>query len=312
MIRRQNRSRVPASAGQGTAAGLLPDAPGPALRELVLHELATARDHLARNGEARHEGVHQARKALRRTRAALALGRKRLGSGGRRIDAELASLCRGLSPLRDAQALLEALERLSGIAPEPLRSELPALTRQARDRRDQRLAKVLGRDPGLKRRRARVQALAERLARLDWTRIDQQSVVAAVAHSERRLARARERIARHPGEDDRWHTLRRRLRRLHQQHNLLRRIAPAWRVDARATTDEATRLGEAQDNALLLRNCGRNSPFAPGGRARLRALASERLARAREPATAGESARACVTGVCDTPRKIPRRKDRPR
>ena len=285
MIRRQNRSGVPASAttsaAPGAATGLLPDAPGPALRELALHELAAAGAQLARSGEARHEGVHQARKGLRRTRAALALGRKRLGSRERRIDAELASLCRGLSPLRDAQALLEALERLRSTAPEPLRSELPELLRQARERRDQRLAKVLARDPGLKRRRARVQALAERLARLDWTGIDRQSVLATVAHSERRLARARDRTARHPDESDRWHTLRRRLRRLHQQHNLLRRIAPAWRIDASATTDEATRLGEAQDDALLLRNCGRRSPFAPGSRRRLRALVSERLGRVR-------------------------------
>jgi CHAD domain-containing protein len=250
---------------------------------LALVELAAARDQLARSGDARHEGVHQARKALRRTRAALALGRKRLGNRGKRVDADLASLCRGLSPLRDAQALVETLERLVATAPEPLRSELPGLIRQARDRREQRLAKVLNRDPGLERRRARVKALAGRLARLDWTCIDERSVAAAVAHSERRLTAARDSTARYPGEDARWHTLRRRLRRLHQQHNLLRRIAPAWRVVAHATTGEATRLGEAQDDALLLRHCRRNSQFAPGSRARLRALVSERLGRGRFP-----------------------------
>jgi hypothetical protein len=281
MIRRQSRPKAPASTAPGVAAGLLPDAPGLALRELALHELAAARDQLARSGEARHEGVHQARKALRRSRAALALGRKRLGSRSKRVDADLASLCRGLSPLRDTQALVESLERLLSNAPEPLQSELPELIRQARNRRDQRLATVLNRDPGLERRRARIEALAGRLAKLDWARIDEHSVAAAMAHSERRLTKARERIALYPGEDARWHTLRRRLRRLHQQHNLLRRIAPAWPVDAHATSDDATRLGEAQDDALLLRHCRRNSPFAPGSRARLRALASERLGRVR-------------------------------
>jgi hypothetical protein len=233
--------------------------------------------------------VHQARKALRRTRAALALGRKRLGSRGKRVDADLASLCRGLSPLRDAQALVETLERLLSTAPEPLRSELPEMIRRARGRRDQRLATVLDRDPELKRRRARTEALAARLAKLDWARIDERSVAAAVAHSERRLTKARDRIPLYPGEDARWHTLRRRLRRLHQQHNLLRRIAPAWRLDAHATTGEATRLGEAQDDVLLLRNCRRNSPFAPTGRAQLRALASERLGRVRSAAGPGDS-----------------------
>ena len=149
---------------------------------------------------------------------------------------------------------------------------------------------MLDRDPGLERRRARLKALAARLAKLDWARIDERSVAAAVAHSERRLARARERIALYPGEDACWHTLRRRLRRLHQQHNLLRRIAPAWRLDAHATTGEATRLGEAQDDVLLLRNCRRNSPFAPGSRARLCALASERLGRVRGVGASGNSA----------------------
>jgi hypothetical protein len=281
MIRRQSRPKAPASIAPGVAAGLLPDAPGPALRALALHELAAAREQLARSGEARHEGVHQARKALRRSRAALALGRKRLGSRSKRVDADLASLCRGLSPLRDAQALVETLERLLSTAPEPLRSELPEIIHRARGRRDQCLTAVLDRDPELKRRRARIEALAGRLAKLDWARIDERSVEAALAHSEQRLTKARERIALYPAEDTRWHTLRRRLRRLHQQHNLLRRIAPAWWVDAHATSGEATRLGEAQDDALLLRHCRRNSPFAPGSRARLRALASERLERVR-------------------------------
>jgi CHAD domain-containing protein len=290
MIRRQGSPKATASAAPAVAADLLPDAPGPALRALALHELAAAREQLARSGDARHEGVHQARKALRRTRAALALGRKRLGARSKRIDADLASLCRGLSPLRDAQALVETLERLVATAPEPLQSELPQLIRQARERRDQRLATVLDRDPELGRRRARTEALAARLAKLDWARIDEHSVAAAVSHSERRLTRARERIALYPGEDARWHTLRRRLRRLHQQHNLLRRIAPAWQVDAHATSNEATRLGEAQDDALLLRHCRRNSPFAPGSRARLRALASERLGRIRGADTSGNSA----------------------
>lgn len=281
MIRRQSRPKAPASTPPGVGPGLLPDAPGPALRALALHELATARDQLARSGDARHEGVHQARKALRRSRAALALGRKRLGNRGKRVDADLARLCRGLSPLRDAQALVETMERLLSNAPEPLQSELPELIQQARDRRDQRLSKALDRDPELEHRRTRIEALAGRLAKLDWARIDEHSVAAAVAHSERRLTTARERIALYPGEDARWHTLRRRLRRLHQQHNLLRRIAPVWQVDAHATSDEASRLGEAQDDALLLRHCRRNSPFAPGSRARLRALASERLGRVR-------------------------------
>lgn len=86
--------------------------PGRSLREFALAELDRAAAQLACEGEARHAGVHQARKSLRRVRATLALARRALGEPGRRLDEDLARLCRGLSALRDGQALVEALQRL--------------------------------------------------------------------------------------------------------------------------------------------------------------------------------------------------------
>ncbi len=52
------------------------------------------------------------------------------------------------------------------------------------------------------------------------------------------------------------------------------------------TADEATVLGEAQDDALLLRHCGSHSPFPPLLRKLLRAEARARLGRVRAPAPA--------------------------
>ena len=253
------------------------------LKAFALSELGDAQALLAHPGDSRHDGVHQARKRLRRARAALALGRKALGREGRRLDEDLGRLCRGLSPLRDAQALIEGLQRLPASAPGPLASVMPDLVALARVRRDGCLARSLARDPGLQRRRDRLRAMAGRLEALDWFAVKPGAVARSVARSEERLAKARRRATRDPGDDARWHAMRRRLRRVRQQDHLLAALEPDLRPLANVTADEATLLGEAQDDALLLRHCGSHSPFPPPLRKLLRAEARARLGRARTP-----------------------------
>ncbi|MEO8161646.1 MAG: CHAD domain-containing protein, partial [Arenimonas sp.] len=58
-----------------------------------------------------HEGIHQARKSLRRTRSILALGMAALSPRAFLLDRDIGRLCRGLSAIRDAQALLETLRQ---------------------------------------------------------------------------------------------------------------------------------------------------------------------------------------------------------
>lgn len=269
------------------ARALAPADLGLRLQAFALAELQAAQRLLAHPGEARHEGVHQARKRLRRSRAALALGRRRLGASAERLDDDLGQLCRGLSPLRDAQALLEGLDRLAHTAPESLRTDLPELMRLARLRRDETLAQVLSRDPDFTRRRARLQALATRLARLDWSGIEPKTVAAAVARSEKRLHKARRGAEHQPDNDECWHTLRRRVRRLRQQDHLLAQVQPGLRPAEGVPVEVATALSEAQDDALVLRHCGRRSPFPPALRRNLRALVRWRLRESRAPAPEG-------------------------
>ena len=266
---------------------LAPGAPlGLRLKAFALGELAQAQSLLAKPGESRHEGVHQARKCLRRTRAALALGRKALGREGRQLDDDLGRLCRGLSPLRDAQALIEGLQRLPATGPAPLAAAVPDMVALARQRRDRFLARSLARDPDFQRRRDRLKSMAVRLERLDWESVKPGAVEKAVARSEARLAKARRRATRQPGDDALWHAMRRRLRRLRQQDNLLAAIEPGLRPRDTASAEEATVLGEAQDDALLLRHCGSHSPFPPPLRRLLRAQARARLGSVRTPAVA--------------------------
>ena len=256
--------------------------PGRSLREFALAQLDVAAGQLAREGTARHAGIHQARKSLRRVRATLALARDALGEPGRRLDRELARLCRGLSSLRDAQALVEALQRLAPTAPPALQAQLPQAVELAVARREERLARALDRDPGFARRRARLEASSSRLAGLPWDRVRKGDVAHAVGRSLRRLSRARKRVLRQPGQDERWHVLRRRLRRLRQQESLLQAVDLALRpADGVPAEEMATALGEAQDDVLLLRHCGPRSPFPPVLRRALRLVACERLDHAR-------------------------------
>ena len=85
---------------------------GAALRDYGLAELASAEEQLALPGSRVHDGIQQARKAIRRTRAMLGLVRTMLGPGGRLVDRELRRMNQRLSPLRDAHALVQTLDRL--------------------------------------------------------------------------------------------------------------------------------------------------------------------------------------------------------
>jgi len=251
--------------------------PGDGLRAFGLDQLQSAARLLARRGQARHEGVHEARKCLRRVRALLALAAPRLGAHAAALDAELGRLCRGLSPLRDASALIEALQRLerSGAI---TADEAALAAASASVRREERLSAALARDPGLAARRCRLQRAAEKLAALDWPAVRRRDLRRGLARSEHRLRKAAARARRHPGNDAAWHRLRRRLRGWRQQNTLLEGIAPALVPEDSPVRDAlATRLGESQDDVLLLARCRSDSPFAPALRRILRRAARLRL-----------------------------------
>ncbi len=244
-------------------------------------QLQQAQTDLSREDEALHDGIHQARKCIRRARATLALGARVLGPRAEALDDELGRLCRGLSHLRDAQALIEVLQRLDAQAAAPIRAILPAAERLARQRRDDILERALVRDPAFMARRLRLQAAQQRLARLDWRAVDADAVSSAIKRSQRRADKAAKRIKQHPYDDEAWHVYRRRLRRLRQQDSLLADLLPALRLSKKRARDLTDLLGESQDDALLLRHCDRRSPFPSDQRKQLRAIARERLRRTR-------------------------------
>ena len=75
------------------------------VKRIAREELGDAIDNL-RAGE-----VHEARKRLKKTRALLRLMRAELGASYRAENARLREIGRKLSPVRDAEAMLEAVDR---------------------------------------------------------------------------------------------------------------------------------------------------------------------------------------------------------
>lgn len=90
------------------------EAAGPGLKRVVAGQLANAVEWLTADDAAAGDAVHDARKALKRSRAALRLGRDLVGGQRyRRENAALRDAGRDLSKLRDAQVLLETLDELA-------------------------------------------------------------------------------------------------------------------------------------------------------------------------------------------------------
>ncbi len=250
---------------------------GPRMMAYASEQLLQAQKHLARKGEARHSGIHEARKCIRRARATLALGASAFDERAKRLNDELGRLCRGLSPLRDAQALIEALRRLEKSAPPAVRAMLPRAENAVRRRRDQMLERAMKRDPQFKSRRKRLLAAQARLLRLQWQAVSEKDVSNAVTRSKRRADKARKRIEQHPDDNDLWHVFRRRLRRLRQQDTLLEALQPDLQAGIKTLEHQARMLGESQDDVLLLNHCGSRSPFTRDQRKLLKDIASQRL-----------------------------------
>jgi CHAD domain-containing protein len=167
-----------------------------------------------------HEAVHDARKAIRRLRALLALIETRIPEATP-IDEQLERLGDGLSSLRDAHVVVETARRVAGKHRKRWKAAIEAL--QAR--RDLRLEGVLQRDPGFLKRRALVRRLQARLEFLDWSRLRLADLEAGVENSQQRVDGAEKRAATEasPQSIHRW---RRRVRRLRFQLEAVGKLSP--------------------------------------------------------------------------------------
>lgn len=190
---------------------------GERLKSYVLGELESAERLLGRGGGGRQRGIHAARKAIRRARAALRLARKPLGkSAAAAIDA-IGEVGTSLSAVRDAHVAVKSVAALRWSARS--RDERESTQRVGKAfaaRRAAQLAELLARDPALAERRARLRGLRDAVETLRWSTLGAHDVELALERSMRRCGRIGE-LARDSQDGDLRHRWRRRLRRLRYQ-----------------------------------------------------------------------------------------------
>ena len=167
-----------------------------------------------------HTGIHDARKAIRRLRALLALVEDRIPEASA-IDASLERLGDGLSLLRDAHVVVETAGKFAAGHRKDWKPAMQAL----KARRDERLERALARDPGFLERRALVRRLEARIEFLDWSRLRLADLREGVEASQVRLDNAEQRAA-FDLQPEHLHRWRRRVRRLRFQLEVIGKLSP--------------------------------------------------------------------------------------
>lgn len=104
-------------------------------RRIAAGRISLAIDHLGATGTERHQGIHEARKRFKEIRALLRLIREPLGSAYHGENEWYRNRARALAGPRDAQAMVEAVEKLRETMPTSRRL-LNDLRRTLRRRRD--------------------------------------------------------------------------------------------------------------------------------------------------------------------------------
>lgn len=226
---------------------------GQALGERV-HAECRAIVHALRAPKALHARVHEARKAIRRTRALLALaadGDAPFDVGP--ADRILQRVGDSLSRLRDAHAAIETA-RAVGKQTQPRRWR--PVVQALRERSAALVAAELQRDPGLARRRATVEGAQYYLDQLPWAELSASRVRAGLQRQRRRVERAARRASKHP-DAEHLHQWRRKVRRLRMQVDAMPTLRPQWAKapaalpKSRALHQLSDALGHEQDLQVL-------------------------------------------------------------
>ena len=250
---------------------------GAALRRLAEGELLQAIDCLRRKAGHLHKGVHLARKSIRRVRSLLALAGPVLGPGAEALNQYLSGINQSLSSLRDAQALVEAIDHFSARnRNEKWLAVLGRARNSAVQARMEALKAQRALDPGFEQVQGLLIQTAAALLELPWDELDEVALKAAFARSRKKTRKASlSAVATEDDED--WHRWRRKARRQTQQHRLLAEVGirTTVRHDDKAM---AELLGQQQDCALLLAFCeSESSPFGWADRNQLKQFARKQL-----------------------------------
>lgn len=217
-----------------------------AVRRICLEQLDKAAKDLS--GDDVHEGVHQARKRFKRIRAVLRLVRPALGDSYAAENAWFRDEARDLSPLRDASALIETIDRLAETFADQADAAFLDRVREALVERRERLAEQ---EADIEHQVAELAGALggarERLA--GWT-VDAQGFDAVGPGFQKTYARGRRAVSTAYADPtpEHFHELRKRAK-YHRYH--LQVLVPVWPIVLkpvqRAAHDLTDLLGENQD-----------------------------------------------------------------
>ncbi len=246
--------------------------PGDLLHVHALTLIGRAVSCLSWRGPRAHSGVHEARKAMRYTRASLALGFAGSKTPWYALDRAIASIGRGLSKTRDAQAQVHTLDRLLKLAPDDeTRADLRRQRLRALAQRVQAMKLAQSEDPGFAQRQRELRLLVHALDALPWASIDHESLRRSIAVTLRRSEKA-ERRALDDGSSDDWHRWRRRRRGLVQQQTVLKHCGIDDHGLPPTPHKLSQQLGESQDFAMLIDSIEKDRSLPKPQRRRILAL----------------------------------------
>jgi hypothetical protein len=191
--------------------------------------------------------VHGVRKDLKRVRALLRLVDD-AGLDLRPVERTCADLARTIAAQRDADAVIETLDRLLERAKDDKSRLAVSHARQRLEARG--TGETTAPTASLESLRGRLLQLRSDLAGADFARLDESALVAALARSHARCADERARLEARP-KTRRFHALRKAVKReLHQREWLSRRVTGTGRGQVRLK-ELARLLGENQDLSIL-------------------------------------------------------------
>jgi len=242
------------------------------LGQLVRTECTAIKRNL-RSPKAVHTRVHEARKAIRRTRALLALAED--GDAAFDVgpaDRILQRVGDGLSRLRDAHSAIETARDVGKqLGPKQWRPVVDAL----RERSAALVARELEADPGFARRVATVEGALHYIDQLPWPDLTAGQVREGLQRQRRRVDTAARRASKHP-DAEHLHRWRRKVRRLRMQMEAMPKLRngstkPAGKTKAKALHKLSDVLGREQD-LQVLRGLLRRLPGIPERKALLDGL----------------------------------------
>ncbi len=250
------------------------------VRRVVRREVRKALESLTPKRPPRDVALHQARKRIKRARAALRLVREPLGDRAyRRENEKLRDAARPLSSSRDAKVLVAAFDRVAGPSSRGRANALAdaravLVGDQLRARR-----RLLGGRSPLKPTRRALQSVRRRAR--GW-KLGSRSWRALGGGLDRVYRAGRSQLAatRRRPTDANLHELRKLAKYLWQQLEILEPIAPSTiRSLARRAHELSDRLGEDHDLAVLSARLSRSDSQAPRAAAR---FVSGHVGRARD------------------------------